>query len=289
MKRGEEAQRQEEQQRSNRVAEEAKLAARHAEEAKKNELAARYEEEQRQLREATMQQELKRRELLKEQRTAKQLNNERRVRIREAELEAQRVLRCEKKKATRTTADALALKCKTDCLRVIDEERRTWQKECPMCKTLVMRLDNQNNHIRCKCCTSFCFLCGTVLKGMREMDTGKLHFNGKSRCPQHGNVSVSPTAQLLHKFIGKDKCTTENESVDAMTIATAEVDIPHFTAHAATRSTERNKSYATLQRVKKYGTEVETHDSHGNESLLIQFGNDKMWLNSRCTKTNSVA
>jgi len=62
-------------------------------------------------------------------------------------------------------------------------EQQQQGRECPVCKSAVMR-EGRNNQIRCFACQSpFCARCGLVLpkKGAGE------HFNKKGSCPQHSD------------------------------------------------------------------------------------------------------
>jgi len=63
------------------------------------------------------------------------------------------------------------------------EELRRQARECPRCRTVVIR-EGRNNHVRCHACaTHFCAKCFEVLQRNKAGD----HFNKLRVCPQHSD------------------------------------------------------------------------------------------------------
>lgn len=63
------------------------------------------------------------------------------------------------------------------------EELRRQSRECPRCRTVVIR-EGRNNHVRCHACaTHFCAKCFQVLPRNKAGD----HFNKLRVCPQHSD------------------------------------------------------------------------------------------------------
>lgn len=174
---------------------------------------------------------------------------------------------------------------KDTSIKQIREDEQINSRKCTRCKSWVSRGNSNNNHLSCRRCgTEFCFLCGHVLKGHKEYDTGKPHF-ANNTCKQHIDLVVKLSASSLNK-LGHVKPSTE--SVAAFSIQTEDALLPPSNKHAKARAKERNVTDMMQRKTILHGVEEQTYAKDGTPSVLYRYKTNKVWTSEDGKKVLSV-